>query len=65
MSDEKIGTVKGGQSRKTFHVYYDPHTKAVYIGSGGIFGGKDKIKNQRADDAQHAIRIAEAHVTNK
>lgn len=62
--EEQIGTVQGGSTRKTFKVYYNPHTKHVFLGSGWG-GAKNRIPNLLADDAQHAIRIAEAHVTNK
>ncbi len=67
MSVEKISSVKGGKSHKTFHVHYDAHNGQVYIQStGGFFGGgKTLIRGQKASDAQHAVRIAQAHVTDK
>ncbi len=67
MSVEKIGKASGGKTNKSFHVHYDPHNGQVYIQStGGFFGGgKTLIRGQKASDAQHAVRIAQAHLTDK
>lgn len=67
MSVEKIGKASGGKTNNSFNVYYDAHNGQVYIQStGGFFGGgKTLIRGQKAHDAQHAVRIAQAYVTDK
>ncbi len=65
MSAEEIGKVRGGKSHQTFKVFYDSSGKGkVFIGSGMF--GKDRIASNIAiRDAQHAMKIAAAHVVDK
>ncbi|ROL59983.1 hypothetical protein D9V86_10005 [Bacteroidetes/Chlorobi group bacterium ChocPot_Mid] len=59
MAAEKIGSVKGGKSYKSFTVYWNPSSGEVYVDiSGKTYVGK-------ASSAGQAMRMAEAAVYNK
>lgn len=65
MAREKIGTVNGGKSRKTFSVGYDPQTKRVYVDVGGFVGSTWVDVGQKASSPQEAMRKADAWVWNR
>ena len=59
MASEKIGSVKGGKTRKSFDVFWNPSDREVYVG----WGGRTSIG--KAGSAGEAMRKAEAWLYDK
>ena len=59
MAAEKIGSVKGGKTRKGFDVFWNSSDRAVYVGWGG------KTNVGKAGSAGDAMRKAEAWLYDK
>ena len=59
MASEKIGFAKGGKTRKSFDVFWNPSGGEVYVG----WGGKTNIG--KAGSAGEAMRKAEAWLYDK
>lgn len=59
MALEKIGSCKGGKTRKSFDVFWDPSNRTVYVG----WGGRKDIG--KASSAGEAMRKGEAWLYDK
>ena len=65
MSKQKIGKVKGGKSKKSFNIFWDPSTKRVWVEECSFWGSTLKDTGVVASSACVAMNAGEAYVYNR